>query len=185
MILRFANLLKRDRRGVAAVEFAIVLPFLVLLLFGIVEGVRFVLVAQTLTNVGRTMADLVSQGETLSSAELNSLYAAVEHVAGSIDVNASGVVIISSISVEDGNPPRINWQRARGDLSTVTSAIGTPGSNLSLPTGFSVTPGYTLITAEVYYDFEPLFFAWIIPPTRLYRVSYFRARRGSLASLGS
>lgn len=43
----------RKRRGVAAVEFAIVAPFLILLVFGIIECGRAIMVQQVLTNASR------------------------------------------------------------------------------------------------------------------------------------
>ena len=43
----------RNRRGVAAVEFAVVAPFLILLIFGIIEFGRAIMVQQVLTNASR------------------------------------------------------------------------------------------------------------------------------------
>ena len=43
----------RYRRGVAAVEFAIVSPFLILLIFGIIEFGRAIMVQQVLTSASR------------------------------------------------------------------------------------------------------------------------------------
>ena len=43
----------RNRRGVAAVEFALVAPFLILLVFGIIEFGRAIMVQQVLTNASR------------------------------------------------------------------------------------------------------------------------------------
>ena len=43
----------RNRRGVAAVEFAVVSPFLILLVFGIIECGRAIMVQQVLTNASR------------------------------------------------------------------------------------------------------------------------------------
>jgi len=51
MLMRASR--SRKRRGVAAVEFAIVAPFLILLLFGIIECGRAIMVQQVLTNASR------------------------------------------------------------------------------------------------------------------------------------
>ena len=52
----------RSRRGVAAVEFAVVLPVLLLFLLGIVEVGRLVMVAQLATNGSREAARYAVQG---------------------------------------------------------------------------------------------------------------------------
>lgn len=51
MLMRASR--SRKRRGVAAVEFAIVSPFLILLVFGIIECGRAIMVQQVLTNASR------------------------------------------------------------------------------------------------------------------------------------
>jgi len=183
MVSRLIKRLKRNQRGVAAIEFGLSLPFLVLLMFGVVEITRFILVAQMVTNVSRTMADLSSQGKTMTSAELTSLFSAIKFVAKPFDIQADGKVIVSSISVVGSDTPDMNWQQSHGDLVGVSSAIGIPGNLLTLPNGFTVREGYTVIAAEAFYDFNPIAFTWIVPPRRVYRASFFRARLGALTSL--
>lgn len=57
----------RKRRGVAAVEFAIVSPFLILLVFGIIECGRAIMVQQVLTNASREGARLAVLEATTTS----------------------------------------------------------------------------------------------------------------------
>ncbi len=57
----------RRRRGVAAVEFAVVAPVLILLIFGILEFGRLVMVQQVLTNASREGARRAILEQTTSS----------------------------------------------------------------------------------------------------------------------
>ena len=50
---RFCRLCRRKRRGAAVVEFAVVAPILFLLVFGMIEYGRLVMVQQVLTNATR------------------------------------------------------------------------------------------------------------------------------------
>jgi Flp pilus assembly protein TadG len=61
-----------DDRGAAAVEFAIVLPVLLLILFGIIEFARAWNVKQTLTDAARegTRVAVVAERQNLTQAEL-------------------------------------------------------------------------------------------------------------------
>jgi Flp pilus assembly protein TadG len=64
------RLLRKKRRGAAAVEFAIVLPVFVLLVFGMIEYGRMVMVQQVITNASREGARLaVLDGATASSVQ--------------------------------------------------------------------------------------------------------------------
>lgn len=62
-IKNYVNGITRNEYGVAAIEFALVLPILLLLLIGSVELTRFVLVNQKVEKVASQIADYVSQVE--------------------------------------------------------------------------------------------------------------------------
>ncbi len=183
-MFRLITRLKRNQRGVAALEFAASLPLIFLLMFSVIEVTRFILVAQMVTNVSRTMADLTSQGEELTTTQLADLFAAVTFVARPFDVQTDGRVIVTSISqgTAPGDTPAINWQECQGDQTSEISQIGIPGNLPTVPNGI-IRPGFTIIAAETYYNFEPLLFSWIMPATQIYRANYFRARLGALNSL--
>lgn len=61
---------KRDRRGAAVVEFAIVAPVFILLVFGMIEFGRAVMVQQVLVNASREAArQAVLDGTTVGDIE--------------------------------------------------------------------------------------------------------------------
>src|SRR5438132_12269139 len=65
-----ARSLRKGRRGAAAVEFAIVLPVFVILVFGMIEYGRMVMVQQVITNASREGARrAVLDGATTSSVQ--------------------------------------------------------------------------------------------------------------------
>ena len=183
MVSRLIRRLRRNQRGVAALEFALSLPIIITLMIGVMEVTRFILVVQMVANVSRTMADLSSQGKEMTFAELSSAFAAIKFVAKPFDMQVDGKVFVSSISVVGGGSPDMNWQECTGDLGSAISAVGIPGNTLALPPGFTVREGYTVIVSEAYYDFKPILINWILPPRRIYRASFFRARLGALTTL--
>src|SRR6186713_1829831 len=62
--------LRNKRRGAAAVEFAIVLPVFVILVFGMIEYGRMVMVQQVITNASREGArSAVLDGATTTSVQ--------------------------------------------------------------------------------------------------------------------
>jgi Flp pilus assembly protein TadG len=63
---RFAQA-RQDQRGIAAVEFALILPFMLTLYLGIVELSKGYMASQRMTLVARTLADLTAQQQQLQS----------------------------------------------------------------------------------------------------------------------
>lgn len=179
----FRRLLKAQR-GAAVAEFAIAVPILMLIMLGGTEIARFVLLHQKLARAAVTMADLVSQAETISEGELSQLFAAVDPVMQPFGMGARGTVIVSSVTASGGNPARISWQRiGGGGLAGVGSELGTEGATANLPPGFVVRDGETTLVAEAYYNFSPLFTAGLVDAGTLYHRAMFRPRFGSLAAV--
>jgi len=75
-------------RGAAAVEFALVVPLLLLLLLGIVETSKAFNAQATLSAAAREGARALSQGDTLTSA-----LAAVQTAAGPLGLTSSAISI--------------------------------------------------------------------------------------------
>src|SRR5215207_7193105 len=62
--------LRRDDRGNAAVEFAIIVPIMLTLFFGTIEFSSGVAVDRKITLVARTLSDLTSQSTTVTNTDM-------------------------------------------------------------------------------------------------------------------
>lgn len=172
-----------DRAGAVMAEFAIATPVLLVLLLGGVDLSRLIILNQKLDRVASGLGDLVAQADEITQSQMNQIFDATTHVTSPYDFNTSGKVIITSMSVS-GGVPRINWQSSGGGGLTVASRIGTgAGSTVVLPQGLTVTGTDTLIAAEVFFEYEPLFGLGMVHGAELYHRSFFRPRVGSLKTL--
>jgi Flp pilus assembly protein TadG len=178
----------RARLGVAgnvAVEFALTLPVLMLLMLGSAEMARFVILHQKIDRVAVTTSDLVARAETIKESELDDIFEAADYVAQPFDLGNLGVVIVSAITNEDGSGATVAWQRSGAGSGTHTSQIGAEGDPATLTADFDVRQGETAIIAEVFYDFEPFLSELIVEPQTLYRRAHHRPRLGTLESIGA
>jgi hypothetical protein len=137
-----------------SVEFALVVPVLILLALGVVEISRFVLLDLKLSHAATTVADLTSRERTISAADISALLGAVAPIVAPYDFGGSGRVIVSGITqqfaVGGGDPPapRVTWQQSsvingnrpcttltggQTDLSSLGSEFGNIGDNAKLP----------------------------------------------------
>ena len=171
--------------GNVAVEFALTLPVLMLLMLGSVEMARFVILHQKVDRVAVTTSDLVSRAETIKESELDDIFEAADFVAQPFDLPNLGIVIVSAITNEDGSGARIAWQRRGNGAASHASQIGTQGGAASLSADFEVREGETAIIAEVFYDFEPFLSELIVEPQTLYRRAHHRPRLGTLEEIGA
>src|ERR1700712_368473 len=66
----------RDNSGIAATEFAVIVPIMLVLFFGTVEFSSGIAVDRKVTMMARTLSDLTSQSTSVSSTDMTNFFAA-------------------------------------------------------------------------------------------------------------
>lgn len=123
--------IKNDNKGVAAVEFALIAPVMLLMLFGSVEVSQAVTIDRKVTQAASTVADLVAQYETLDCATLRSIMTISRSVfepypnQGTLaSINVASVALV-------GGTPKVEW-------SKMVNTSGTCTTSAALPVGMDV-----------------------------------------------
>ena len=175
--------LRRDVRGIAASEFALILPILVLFSAGTIEYSRLILLTQKLQSGSFILADLTARDKTLSTTQLDNIFLALDNIIQPFPFDVDGKAIVTSIGYDaTAKKPVVNWQRTGAGSLSATSEVGEAGKTATLPSDLTIASGETIISAEVYYQFEPLFGLGIAPRT-IRKVAYYKPRLGSLDTL--
>jgi Flp pilus assembly protein TadG len=139
--------LARDERGVSAVEFALLLPLMLTLYLGVVEVSQGIAADRKVTLTARTVADLVSQAQSLTASDMtNSLTAASAVMAPYPDGNMKATV--SSVKIDSNGNATVEWSESKNGTKRAT------GSTITLPTALKV-PNTWLIFSEVEYAYKP------------------------------
>lgn len=141
--------LRRDERGIAATEFAVIVPLMLMMFFGTVEISSGVAVDRKVTLIARTLSDLVSQSTSVGDTDFTNFFAASNLIIwpyGATPINAT----VSELYV---NPTTlkatVQWSKAYGS-GTVRSS----GSQVTIPAALA-TGGTYLIYSEVNYRYVP------------------------------
>lgn len=172
-----------NQSGVAAVEFAVALPMVMVLLLGGFEMSRYVIIHQKLEKTSFTIADVVSQSETLTIAQLNQTVIAAREIMKPYDFEGDGRVIISSVSKTGTNAPVVKWQYAGGGNLSATSQVGIINQVATLPGGLTLNDKDNVIISEVFYHYEPFFSGFGLVTTPIaYKVNVFKPRLGALTT---
>ncbi|MGH2550452.1 MAG: TadE/TadG family type IV pilus assembly protein, partial [Rhodanobacteraceae bacterium] len=70
----------RDKRGVSAVEFAIVLPFMAILYLGGTAVTQGIVIKRKVVLVAHTVGDLVARDNNITNAEVTAIFDAAKAV---------------------------------------------------------------------------------------------------------
>jgi Flp pilus assembly protein TadG len=166
---RFARRLakfKIDKRGIAATEFALLLPIMLVLFVGVSEVGQAISISRKVTITARTITDLVTQYSALGTSDMTNLLNASSQVM--TPYPASNVtVIVSEVTLVSGKGT-IDWSAAYNGTAY------SKGQSVTLP-GFSTTTG-TVVWGQVKYKFTPVLGYKIIGTTVLQDQIYLNSR---------
>lgn len=173
-----------DERGVSAIEFALILPLLVLFSVGTIDVSRLIVLTMKLQSAAFTLADLSARIDKRETATLGNVFLAIDQVVKPFDFAGKGRAIVTSVqSPSQDNAPSVAWQCSGKGLLLATSGIGQVGRSALIPAGLDIRKGETVIAAEVYFNFTPLFGIGLLPARVIRQVAYFKPRLGELTSL--
>jgi Flp pilus assembly pilin Flp len=189
MMRRLATFFKRyarDERGVAGVEFAVMLPAIFIMFLGVVEISNFVMVNQRTEKMAHNLADLIAQSDGITTTQINTIMDASSEIMKPFEFGPRGHVIITSVHRNAGQQPRVAWQyEGGGDLDEVESNFGSTGFGSVLPSGFTLNERETVIIAEVFYDHRSLITDMFSSGERMYKYAFYKPRLGALDTVQS
>jgi Flp pilus assembly protein TadG len=152
----------RTRRGVAAVEFALAAPFIVLLVLAGTDLTIFMRTKMRADETATSVALTVTQYQNLYDSDFTGLFTAAQTVAGATPVTGLlGTTVITGIVTDGNDRQTIAWQK-RSTQATSNSLFGTAvGSVPRLPNSYLMPKNSTLIAVEVFTSASP----WILSAT--------------------
>lgn len=174
LMRRFA----RAESGIAALEFALVLPLMMVLYFGMTELTFAISTDRKVTLLSRALADLVGRTTSMTTAAMNDIFQASIAVMAPYDASNAKIVVTSIVVKATGpadgagNPTlqgRVCWSEARGPGATKLAY----NSIITIPDGFK-TAGTSFIRADVELDYQPVFgdAVWkIVTPDRTGKIT--------------
>jgi Flp pilus assembly protein TadG len=163
----------RDARGMAAVEFAIIVPMMLTIFFGTIEVSNGVAADRKVTLASRTLSDLVSQGTKVSNTDLDNFFkmsVAIMTPYGAAPLQQR----VSAIDIDDKGIAKVAWSRANG---TGIAALD-KDKVVSVPEGL-IANNTQLILAEVFYKYTPTVGYFMKDGVMLSDVCYTRPRQSA------
>jgi len=149
--LRMPRILRsfsRDRRGVSAIEFAIVAPLMLALYIGVVEITEGVAADRKVTLTSGTLANLTAQSQAITQTSmaniLNASTAIMSPFNGAISAK------ISCLTIDAGGTVKVAWGAATDGTSPRAK-----GSVVTIPSDL-VVPNTSVVFSEVSYLYVPV-----------------------------
>lgn len=124
--MRVYGRLLRDTSGAVAVEFALILPILIVMIMGTIEITNLVTAQRKVLAAAQTISDLISQETDVTSAQLDDLISAGKMVVRPMNTALLSVGV-ASVRFDAASSPSVDWTHslAGGSVSNATT-LATP-----------------------------------------------------------
>ncbi|MBX3445908.1 MAG: pilus assembly protein [Parvibaculaceae bacterium] len=159
----------RNCAGLAAVEFALIVPLMLLFYLGSVEATNMLTANRRVTAVAYTAADLTAQAATISNADMTDIFSASSAILSPFPTGPLSVRITSVVANASGSP-RVAWSDG------FQIAPRTVNSTVTLPAGL-VTPGTSVVMTEVTYGYSSPVSSVVTETLTFTETAYLKPRR--------
>jgi Flp pilus assembly protein TadG len=169
--------LARDGKAAAVVEFAGLLPFMLLLYVGGVEVALGVSADRKVTLTSRTVADLASRQTNIDDPTMTNILGASSAVIAPFDATKVSV-IVSNVYINNQGVAHVCWSNA---LNTTARTVG---STVTLPAAL-VNKNTALMWGEASYAYAPTLGYYMTGTMTLYDNIYMAPRMSSTVTRNS
>jgi Flp pilus assembly protein TadG len=144
-------------RGVVAVEFAMVMPFLLIVLLATIDAGRAIAIYMKVRSATYTLAAITNQYQSMQTADLQAVTGATSAVLAPYP-SGPAVVTVTQIKIDSKNNTTVSWSYSlNGTARTQGSSIPVSSKILSA-VGSPPAGSYSyLILSEVSYTYTPMF----------------------------
>jgi Flp pilus assembly protein TadG len=138
----------RDQRGVAAVEFVLIFPLMLVLLFGTVQFTTGFAVQRKVTVVARTMSDLISQATEASDCDIDNAITASKAIMSPYSSTTMKAAISQVFIDPTTHAAKIDWSGGDKDVKHKDGDVVTVPKNIAVD-------GKYLIMSEIKFSYTP------------------------------
>lgn len=166
-----------DQRGVAAVEFALCAPLLILFYFGVAELTEAIIAEHRASHAASVVADLVAQESTTTSAEVTDIFNVGVALLQPAPVDTLKMRV-SAITADSTAKPKVVWSRGYGQSGRSTGLISGFPANL-------LAANESVIMAEVSYSYVSPLKQVLKTPLAYSETFYLKPRRSPAVTCSS
>jgi Flp pilus assembly protein TadG len=143
LLHRALRAFRRDRRGVSAVEFALIAPVILAGYFGMSELDLALMTQQRTSHAASALGDLTAQYQTLALSNVTDIFSAASIVLQPFPTTALQLRL-TSITLQSTGKATVDWSQAQNGLTPYSKGATMSG----LPPGLLVNTGDSVIMSE-------------------------------------
>ena len=170
MIFKLYRRYRNEDNGIAAIEFALILPVMLLLMMGLYDLGNALIVNQKMTAAAHMIGDLISRETEVDTATMNDIIGGGRLAIAPYDDIPFGYDI-TSVEFDADENPEVLWRVADNMTSNSVNINSTAGLS---PEG----EGVVIVT--VAYEYAPMFAEAVLGTIEMRETSFLRGRKSAV-----
>ena len=163
----------RQKRGAVAVEFALLLPVLLILYLGAFEGSQALSANRKAESVSNTIGNLVSRSSSMDQTKLSNIMAISAAILNPFSTDGL-VMTVTTVRVDANGKATVDWSKTNSGTPVKT------GTAYVLPADLQAFNDTYLVFSTVAYPYKALFgYGGMIGNISMGKTSSFRPRKSS------
>ncbi|MEM5581219.1 TadE/TadG family type IV pilus assembly protein [Roseibium sp. AS2] len=142
----------QERHAIAATEFAMILPFMIILLIGMAEITGAMNHDRKISRISNSIADLVAQAQTVTTGELDGVFNLGEKILVPYPADEL-VILIASVTFDNNEDATVDWSYDSTGNAPWTEGAAPP---ITLPDTIAA-PNTSIVVSVATLDYEPPF----------------------------
>jgi Flp pilus assembly protein TadG len=153
-MMRLLHNLWRERGGTASIEFAFVLPALLVMFMGVFEVSQALIVYMKVIDVADTVSDLIAQQKSIASSDIDNYYIAGQLVMTPSAGAGLGLAVASVTFDPVTASPSVAWHVEEGGAAAMANAAASATGLGGACATVSANPCDSVIVAQASYTYN-------------------------------
>lgn len=166
--------LRRDQRGVSAVEFALLAPVLIVFYFGLAEATQVMMAERKSIRAASAVGDLIAQNVQVTTGNIDDIFTMSDVLMKPFPASTQLKICVASIVSDSANVKTVAWSRAKNGATC--PAKDAPVSNADIPADL-IAANQSLIMSRVTYVYTGVTNKIIKTNPTFTKTFYLRPRR--------
>ena len=171
IVMRALSKFRANKSGVAAIEFAMLMPLMLVLYLGCSELATGVAIERKVTLTARALADLSSQFTAIAQNDMTNILNASADIIAPYP-SAQLVAVVSELSINAQGQAVVVWSSAYNGTARIV------GSTVTVPASLA-TPNSYLLLGEAQYSYAPGLGKSVVGNLTLSNTMYMRPRQSN------
>jgi Flp pilus assembly protein TadG len=160
-VMQLARQCRSDNRGVGAIEFAMILPLMLVMLFGMIDLSNGFAVDRKVSQIAQMVSDLASRNTTVSETDVSNFFIIADAMLTPYDKTQLRATVTQVYLDPTSKTAKAVWSRG-DEKKSKNAVVSVPANLIGKDSSGAWLANQYLIIGETNFNYQPII-GWVVP----------------------